>query len=99
MKKPARGGDSTHEITLDYSSVSVPSVNSYKKDGSTLKSRKYKTLILKPIQENEEQDSVSIWAYKCVFQRCSDDLKFMKIGESSVGNFLKSPEVLEEVLY
>ena len=44
-----------------------PSVRSYKRDEKAEKKRKNKTLILKPIQENLEQDSISSFAYKCVF--------------------------------
>ena len=89
--------DSTVGLEMDQSSVA--NVKSEEKDAAAGKRRKNKTLILKPIQETMEQDSVSKYAYKCVFQRCHDDLKFMKIGEKSEGDFLKSPEVLREVIY
>ena len=95
----SKSSDDISTIELDMDQNSTASVKSQKQDTAADKRRKHKTLILKPIQETLEQESISSFAYKCVFQRCHDDLKFMKIGEKSEGNFLKSPEVLREVIY
>ena len=44
------------------------------------KSKKGKTIILKPIEEDPDENHVSKLAYKCVFQRCHDDIKYMPIS-------------------
>ena len=45
------------------------------------KSKKGKTIILKPIEEDQDESHVSKLAYKCVFQRCHDDIKYMPISK------------------
>ena len=65
MQKPSGDEDST--VGLDEAQSSIASVKSEKKDAAADKRRKNKTLILKPIQESLEQDSISNFAYKCVF--------------------------------
>ena len=56
------------------------------------KTKNGKKVILKPIEEDQQGKSfVSKRAYKSVFQRCHDDIKFMRIGKKTNEDFLKSP--------
>ena len=57
-----------------------------------------KKIIMRPIEEDEDKQYVSNWAYKSVFQRCRDDLKFMRIGKDTDKQFYKSPAQLRNVL-
>ena len=69
-------------------------------NGNICKSvKKTKKFILKPIQDEDSIiPYVSVYAYKCVFQRCHGDLKIAKIGKHSEGDFLKSPQKLKMCL-
>ena len=61
----------------------------------TKKTKNGKKIIMKPIEEDQDKNHVSKLAYKCIFQRCHDDLKFMQIGEKSEDDFFKSPAQLQ----
>ena len=80
-----------------------PIGNEHSQTGNYKKERRRnkngKKLILRPIEEeNCDESFVSQFAYKCVFQRCHDDIKFMRIGTKTKDEFLKSPEQLLKVL-
>jgi hypothetical protein len=56
------------------------------------------TKILKPIQEEGAQGSASSSHYKHVFKRCHQDLKQMMIGPHTKSVYMRSPEILNELL-
>jgi len=56
------------------------------------------TKILKPIQEEDAENSVIIAHYKHVFKRCHYDLKEMKIGPHSKSIYFRAPQLLDDIL-
>lgn len=59
---------------------------------------KKKIKILQPLQEEDFEKSVSREAYKAVFKRCHQDLKEMRIGKHSKGQFFKSGQKLHLIM-
>lgn len=68
------------------------------KAGSKSSDSKKKIKILQPLQEEGYEKTVSRDAYKQVFKRCHQDLKEMRIGKQSKGNFFKSAEKLNFII-
>ena len=68
-------------------------MNNKPKNGKSVDAKK-KIKILQPLQEEGFEKTVSRDAYKAVFKRCHQDLKDMRIGKQSKGNFFKSAEKL-----
>ena len=74
-------------------------MNKKQKKGSKSTDAKKKIKILQPLQEEDFEKTVSRDAYKQVFKRCHTDLKEMRIGTKSKGQFLKSHEKLTSIIY